>query len=124
MRVSFENLIEMSSDDIVEAEKRLTDDVEVIAVTEINCFDVFRVRSGDRTYRVVRLGNFALCECDQFKFRRAACKHVAATFPKLCYDCRERQVSRRGERCQRCSEKIYLKPASTTPIEKFGRFRI
>lgn len=113
------DLVEMSNDGIAAAFRRLSDAKEPVQIREHHqgeFFEVFKVASSDRIYEVVRLGYFVRCNCKSFEHTKA-CKHVAATLPKVCIMCLERPMHT-NLKCYDCYYKSEGFARRGTPVTK------
>lgn len=114
--------------------RRASEPLRIVEQYADGLFDVAMVGSGDKRYRVVRLGTFVHCQCPDWKHSKMPCKHVAFAAPAVCRRCFTEPVAIKGSKCRKCQRNIekeemdnapLLKPAlPQRPTERVGGIRI
>lgn len=124
-------LREIGPDDLDAAEAKMLKASTPVAIEKSEkdgLFDVYTIASGKTTYRVIRFGYFALCECRDFAFSGTGCKHLPLTFPQVCRKCLRKAVPQRGAKCRACemSDAPYMPPPPPTEYRsiKVGNIRV
>ncbi len=90
-----------------------------------NFIDWWRIESDGEIYEVRRFMNFSFCPCEDFNYRKIACKHIALTEPITCIRCGKPNTVR-FEMCNNCTMDTapMVRNYNDSPSERRGGCRI
>lgn len=128
-------MVEVGKDELTAALGNLdkaASSMEILLKWDAGLYQAYIVRSLLSLYEVACLGNFYLCSCKHFRHSHSVCKHIAFVFPWVCIFCYETAITRKGDMCKRCRQRVANEAMDNAPrmlpreykTEKLGRFRI